>query len=289
MILAIEQSETSSVFSYHLLRNALNRFKKNVSQLEPSEYEWVCRAATKSHELESLVITSKEAEGLVISESQLDRSIKEIAARYANHEAFLEDLEDNGLDVDGLKSALYRELLFDSVMQRVASKNAEVSELDIRLFYEMHYERFQTPEARTARHILITINPDYPENRPEAAIQRMEAVVEKLAGRVNRFGQFAKRYSECPTAMEGGRLGDVIRGQLYESLDNILFNLQPGALSPIVESDMGLHLLYCEKVKPAKRIPLAKAESKIKPLLRERQRRNCQKAWINRLQQIQQS
>ncbi len=111
------------------------------------------------------------------------------------------------MDEGVLRQALYRELMFDSVMQKVAAKSADVSDLDIRLFYEMHHDRFESPEQRVARHILITVNPEYPENTHDAALDRMEQVVEKLAGRINRFPEFAKHYSECPDSNGGGQVG----------------------------------------------------------------------------------
>ncbi|MEJ2692797.1 MAG: nitrogen fixation protein NifM [Candidatus Thiodiazotropha sp.] len=286
MTLAEQQPEISPEFSYHLLRNALNDYKKNLGQLDPGEYSQVHRKASKSYELESLVIASKEAEGLVISEQQLNESMEAVASRYLSREDFVEDLEGNGLDEEGLRKALYRELMFDSVMQRVAANSADVNDLDIHLFYEMHYDRFQTPETRTASHLLITINSDYPENSREAAYERMAQVVEKLAGRGNRFAEFAKRYSECPTAMEGGKLGNVTRGQLYERLDATLFKMEEGEISDLVETELGFHILYCEKIKPARKIPIAKAASRIRELLQERHRRNCQKAWLASLRKI---
>jgi peptidyl-prolyl cis-trans isomerase C len=286
MTLAKKQSEISPEFSYHLLRNALNGYHKNLSQLDPSEYQQVYRKASKSYELESLVIAAPEAEGLIISPQQLDQSVAEVASRYESREAFERDLEANGLDETGLRKALYRELMFDSVMQRVAANSADVNELDVHLFYEMHHERFQSPETRVARHILITINPDYPENTRDAAHDRMKQVVEKLAGRSNRFEEFAKRYSECPSAMEGGRLGEVTCGQLYESLDGALFKMQAGEISPIIESELGFHILYCEKIKAVKKVPLSKAAPRIRELLQERHRRNCQKSWLASLQKV---
>jgi peptidyl-prolyl cis-trans isomerase C len=286
MTLAEKQPEITPEFSYHLLRNALNGYRKNLSQLDPNEYAQVQRKASKSYELESLVIASPEAQGLVISPQQLDESVAAVASRYASREEFLNDLEGNGLDEEGLRKALQRELLFDSVMQRVAASSAEVNDLDIHLFYEMHHERFQTPETRLASHLLITINPDYPENTRAAANTRAQEALQKLAGRGNRFEEFAKRYSECPTAMEGGKLGEVSRGQLYESLDGVLFKLEEGEISDIVESEMGFHILYCEKVKPARKVPLSKAAPRIREVLQERQRRNCQKSWLASLQKI---
>lgn len=286
MTLAEKQPDITPEFSYHLLRNALNGYHKNLSQLDPNEYTQVHHKASKSYALESLVIASPEADGLVISEQQLDDSLAAVAERYASRDEFLSDLESNGLDEEGLRKALYRELMFDSVMQRVAARSAEVNELDVHLFYEMHHERFQTPETRVASHVLITINPDYPENTREAALERMRQVSDKLAGRGNRFEEFAKRYSECPSAMEGGKLGEVSRGQLYERLDTILFKLEEGGISDIVESELGFHILYCEKIKSARSVPLSKAAPRIREVLQERQRRNCQKSWLQSLQKI---
>lgn len=284
MSLSREQYEISPVFSYHLLRNALHGFKKNLRQLDPNEYKQVYRKARKSFELESLVLASSEAKGIITSKQLLDLSVAEVASRYESSEDFNRDLQANGLDETGLRQALYRELIFDSVMQRVAAKSAAITELDMRLYYEMHHKRFQVPEQRVARHILVTVNPDYAENTRNAAHARMEQIVDKLAGRTNRFHDFAKRYSECPTAMVGGKLGDVKPGQLYAVLDSVLFNMDEHQISPIIESELGFHILLCEKIKPGKRLPFSKVAARILTLLQERRRRNCQKVWLATLQ-----
>jgi peptidyl-prolyl cis-trans isomerase C len=86
--------------------------------------------------------------------------------------------------------------------------------------------------------------------------------------------------------MEGGKLGDVKPGQLYQELDSVLFRMQEGEISEIVETELGLHILYCEKIKPAKRMPLSKAYPRIREHLQERQRRNCQKSYLAKLQKL---
>ncbi|AKH21722.1 nitrogen fixation protein NifM [Sedimenticola thiotaurini] len=272
-------------FNYHLLRSALSLFSKNLAELDRAEYRQVRDQALKSFELETRVLATDEARDLVIPEKLLDASLQRLSSRYADRDEFLQDLKINSLDEAGLRVALHRELLFDAVLQRVAADCPPVSDVDIGLFYEMHRDRFETPELRVARHILITVNPDFPDNTRTAAKARMEQVVEKLAGRVNRFADFAKRFSECPTAMEGGALGDVKPGQLYAELDALLFSMQAGEISPIVESEMGFHILLCERIKPGKRMSLTKATPRIRSLLQERQQRNRQKAWLETLPQ----
>ena len=280
----VEKQQHSPEFSYHLLRNALNDYGKNLVQLESDEYGKVYQKATQSYELESLVIAAPETKDIVIPDEQLSWSVANIAARYDSREEYLRDLEANGLDETGLRHSLYRELMFDAVMQLVASNSPAVSDAEVQQYYETHPEGYEQPELRMARHILITVNPEFAENTKEAALARMEKVAEKLNGKPDDFAELAKSNSECPTAMEEGKLGELKQGQLYPELDTALFSMQEGEVSQIIESEMGFHILLCEKIRPSKHISFTEAEPKIRSSLEERSRRSCQKEWLAGLQ-----
>lgn len=271
-------------FNYHLLRYALDEFGKNISQLNSEQYKSCYDKATKSYNLESLVLDSPEAENIVISTQQLDDSYQTLASRYNNDKEFIDDLNNNFLDSATLRLALHRELLFDAVMQQISADSPKVKDVDIELFYEMHRERFETPEKRTANHILITINPDFPDNTRANALSKIKLIKDKLQNQNNRFEEMAKRYSECPTAMEGGKLGEVARGQLYPELDSVLFKMAENEISSIVESEIGFHLLFCKKIHPRKEVSLPQVTPKIKQILESRYLRTAQKSWLEDLQ-----
>ena len=91
------------------------------------------------------------------------------------------------------------------------------------------------------------------------------------------------KHSECPTALQGGLLGEVPSGQLYPELDAALFLMHEGETSEILESPMGLHLLRCEAITPAAVLPLKDARGPIRTLLEQRRKRVCQQAWVNQL------
>jgi peptidyl-prolyl cis-trans isomerase C len=272
-------------YRYHLLRGALERFSRNLAQLDDRELDEARRRADRTWDLESLVLTSAEAREVCVPAQQVDAAFAAVQSRYPDRVAFATDLRSNGLDEDLLRAALRRELVFDSVMLRVASRRPAISPLDVRIYYELHPERFAAPEQRQARQILVTINDDFVENHREAAWSRMQRIGAALRHAPNRFAALARKYSECPSALDGGRLGPVQRGQLYPQLDTALFAMPEGAVSDIVETGLGLHLLWCEKVVPARSIPFAKAEPRIREYLDERNRRNCQKSWLKRLRQ----
>jgi peptidyl-prolyl cis-trans isomerase C len=272
-------------YAYHLLRGALNLFKRSVPELTEEQRGEAERMANRSFALESLVLASPEAMGIAVPDSAIANAVFEIESRYENRTSFIQDLRNNGLDEDILRNALVRELMFNAVMERVSSKTPAVSELDIQIFYQLHTDRFMRQETRKARHILVTLNQDYPENTFDNAVQRLQPLVTKLRRNPGRFKDLARKHSECPTALDGGKLGELTAGKLYPELDTALFEMQEGGISDIIETEMGLHILYCEKINKPVRVPLSRVKRKIRAILEQRQRRACQKAWLDKLQE----
>ncbi len=272
-------------YQYHLLRGALERFSRNLADLDPAQLAEARRQAEKTWGLESLVLASAEARQVIIPQQQVEAAFAEVASRYPDSSAFHADLAANGLDPDLLRQSLRRELVFDSVMQRVAAKRLAVSQIDARLYYELHAARFVLPEQRSARQILVTINNDFQENRRAEARARIDAIAAKLARSPNRFADQARKHSECPSALEGGRLGNIRRGQLFPELDSALFAMQEGEVSEVLETEVGFHLLLCERIAAARTVPFSKAEPRIRQILDERNRRNCQKAFLKQLRE----
>ncbi len=229
---------------------------------------------------------------MLIPEEQVQQALQEVAGRYQDSDEFDADLARNGLDPAGLRRALRRELIFDAVMQRVAADHVPIAETDERLFYELHRERFEAPEQRTARHILITVNDDYNENTRDAARARLEAIADKLrtgndgsGDAVQRFARQARRHSECPSALEDGKLGTLIRGRLYPAVDAALFDLEEGAVSAIVESPVGFHLVLCERIQPGHALAFNQVRERIHSALEQRRRRDAQRTWLAQLRE----
>lgn len=271
--------------AYLVLKTAQNLYGKAPAALAPEELAQARGLADRQATLERRVLASSEARDAVVPGATLEAAVREIRGRYPDEEAFLADLAANGLDPEGFSHALERELKVDAVLEKVGSRAALVSPIDVELYYHYHPDQFQRPETRQARHILITINEDLAENTREAAMRRASAIAARLAKDPRRFEEQAMKHSECPTALQGGLLGEVRRGQLYAELEAVLFELEPGRISALVESPLGLHILRCEAVSPAGPLPLDSVRDKIRQHLEARRKRICQKAWLKTLGQ----
>lgn len=268
---------------YALLRAALTLFKKTPDELQEAEFRQAEIQAINEFKIENRVLNAPEAGAVIISDKELQAAYQEIRDRYEDDESFFSDLEKNHLNKNTLSAALYRQCRVNVVMELIASRAPDVSEVEIGIYYHLHPEQFNRPELREACHIFISINPDYPENTRETAFARMQEINAKLQKKPYKFAELALKHSECPTALQGGVLGLVPRGKLYPELDAVLFSIKAGEVSEVVESEIGFHIVLCKQIQRAEKLSLQKATPKIRQLMKERSRRICQRAWLANL------
>jgi len=173
-----------------------------------------------------------------------------------------------------------RELKVEAILEKVATHAEKINDVDVELYYRYHPDQFRRPETRLARHILVTINESIAENTRTAARKRIDAIAARLSKDPARFEEQALKHSECPTALDGGKLGDLPRGKLFPELDKALFELKSGEVSGVLESDLGFHILRCDAITEASVLTLEQAHGHIRKLLEQRRKRVCQQAWL---------
>lgn len=134
--------------------------------------------------------------------------------------------------------------------------------------YEERRRELTLPERVRLRQVLT-------HNRERAQTARREL----LEGA--DFGDVARRYSEDPSAPYGGVQGELAREDLPEAFAEVIFALEPGEVSPVVEADYGYHVFQVTARLPARVVPFEEAE----PRLAERIREERARAWLDRLVQ----
>ena len=276
-------SEAPEMAPYLTLKLAQELFRKPPSSLDPDERTRVEQVARRQMKIEQRILATPEAANVILPASSLRQAEEEIRGRYESDAEFVADLERSALDQTSLRLAIERELKVEAVLERVASQSAEVSDTDVELYYLLHRDRFCRPENRTLRHILITINEDLPGNDRTSAFARIDEICMRLKKSPKRFGEQALKHSECPTAMNGGQLGTMKRGQLYPELEEIAFTLEPGVVSDVVESPLGFHVLQCVAIEASCELPFSAVREKIRERISESRRQSAQKAWIAEL------
>lgn len=282
-MMASEQVSARDDLNYLMLRIAEQRFGVHPERMTNEQRFEAARIAERQAEIQRRVLASNEACGVVVPESEINAALTSIRARYGGDDEFFRELMANGLTVEQMHDALLRELKVDAVLARVAARAPAIDETEARLYYYLHAQKFEQPETRLARHILITINPTFPENKRDVARQRCAEIARRLQRKPDRFAEQAMKHSECPTALEGGLLGRIKRGTLYPELEAVLFAMKEGAVSDVIESPIGFHVINCENIHPEGIAPLAQVLPKLCEQLNTREASRAQKRWIESL------
>lgn len=272
-----------SGIAYLALKAAQKLYGKAPAALQAEESRRVQGMAEKQHQLEARVLASPEARDAMVPPATLEAALQEIRSRYASGHEFIGDLGRNGLDPQSFAAALERELRVEAILEKVGTRAEPVSDTDVELYYQYHPEQFRRPETRLARHILVTVNETIPENTRAAAEKRIGEIARRLQKEPQRFEEQALKHSECPTALDGGKLGDLPRGKLFPELDHALFELNAGEVSGVLESELGFHVLRCDSITPAGVLGYAEARPHIRKVLEQKRKRACQHAWVRQV------
>ena len=135
-----------------------------------------------------------------------------------------------------------RKQLIVSTVQQEKLRDIKVSRSEVTSFYETMKDSLPDQKPRVKiRHILIDVRPG--ESAKQQAMERMREIQERIR-QGEDFSELAKLYSEDPgTASNGGALGFVEKGTLFQSFEETAFQMEPGEISDVVETPVGLHLI----------------------------------------------
>lgn len=179
-----------------------------------------------------------------------------------------------------------RETEDEALMRAVVDREVTVPEPDdetCRRYYERNRARFHSSDIYEVSHILFAAVPenheDYAQARADAA-----AVLATLQENPECFAALAKAYSRCPSAEQGGNLGQITEGQTTPEFERALVSLSAGELcTEPVATRYGFHIIRLERKHGGRVLPYEAVSERIADYLRESVRRRADAQYVARL------
>lgn len=123
----------------------------------------------------------------------------------------------------------------------------EADDESCRRYYDRNRAKFRSPTIYEAAHILLSGSRN-DEAGFEARRRDADAIAATLAREPERFAELAKTHSACPSAAEGGNLGQLVPGQTTPEFERALTSLSPGETTPVpVETRYGFHIIRLDR------------------------------------------
>ena len=231
------------------------------------------------HDLALQQVLGAVAEGVMVSRASSEqvyavqfeeRQVSEarlVATQYASGVKLADDAAQKYYDANrkqfetpALAKAEYLVLSKDAVADQLV-----IGDEEIRKEYDAHPERFRQGGERRVSHILIQADKSAGDEALKAAREKAEALLKQIKAKPADFEKLAKANSQDPgSAEKGGDLGFFARGAMVKPFEDAAFALEAeGALSPVVQSDFGFHIIKLTGVKPEKIRPFNEAKIEI--------------------------
>lgn len=77
----------------------------------------------------------------------------------------------------------------------------------------------------------------------DEALEQINALKAEIDGGAE-FADVASANSDCPSAADGGNLGQFSKGQMVPEFETAAFAMEVGETSDVVETDFGYHLIH---------------------------------------------
>ena len=214
------------------------------------------RLDAKSPELRKQVLEGMVADKLVLAQAILDSvNVTEEEVTHALDQQFQNFIRQAGSEqqlekiygkpVARMKREFRPEMRKQLLIQRVRQQreaNLAVARREVEEFYEAYKDSIpKVSEELELSHIFMVPKPD--SALQEQAHKKLNAIRDSIVAGGD-FAEFAKRYSQDPSAPSGGDLGWAKRGLVFvPEFEEAVFALKEKEISPVVKTEFGFHLI----------------------------------------------
>ena len=228
----------------NIRKSQLERAIRATSFVTPSEYRRYLNLIGEQRQ-----VTIAEIDLAVLAEpiELKDEDIKEYYALRSE-----EFMEPESIDFD------FIEISRDNSNERI-----EISEDELRLYYQDSGQRFAQDERRQASHILVLFGDD------EAASETKAREVVKRLQQGEDYIDLVLEYSDDEgTKQQGGDLGMLAKSQLPGALGEAIFSMQLGEISDLVRTGFGFHIINLVDMESDGMVPFNLVRNEIESELR---------------------
>lgn len=238
--------------------------------------------------IKAMLDQEMDKRNIKVNNDDMEEAMKSIVDKVGSKEQLDKILKENGVKASDFKKDLKEQVRMKKLAESLG--NYDVSDADVKAFYNRNIDKFKYPEKVRASHILIAVNPQEmtevvksdPKNanlseaevkaKVNQEIAAKEAKAKKLFAEAKKdpssFAKLAKENSEDPTSAEkGGELGFFAANEMVPEFSKASFGAKPNTVVGPVKTQFGYHIIYVKDRMAAGQEPFEKVKTSIKDFL----------------------
>ena len=227
-----------------------------------------------------LVHQQGEKKNLKVDSESIEKEVKALREPYASDEEFEKALSARNITLQDLKSSMEVDIHARQLLNEQIKGKIDISDKDVKKYYEGNKQKFHRPESFRTRHILAALFPpdalrrqsisELQKNREyfaRIAEEKIDDIIKELKEGAD-FEELAKKKSDDEYSRDnGGDLNFMYKGVFDPAYDEAVSKLKPGETSGKVTTRFGFHVIQLIEKHPPDQAPFDEMENSIQKFL----------------------
>lgn len=181
-----------------------------------------------------------EARNIEADTARVGQQMRQMRNRFPSDSVFQQQLARTNMTMDSLRQMMADRVRQQMLQEELASGAEQPTSSEIE-----SYRRDQQQTEIRARHILFRVGEDASQDTVDSVRARAQQILDSLQSDGADFATLAERYSEGPSADQGGDLGYFTRDRMVEPFANAAFALQDSGavVQEPVRTRFGFHVI----------------------------------------------
>jgi peptidyl-prolyl cis-trans isomerase SurA len=216
---------------------------------------------------ELLVVQRGKELGFTMSTEQFNSILENIKKenKIESDEALAAALKQEGMTMADLRRQLERTSLVQRVQQQEVMSKLQVTDTELKAYYDAHPNEFGTVPQVTLREITVAVPVD-PQGINVGKDDDAKAKAEEVRAKIiagEPFARLAAEYSDSGSKANGGLVGPISKTDLSEDLQKAIAGLKDGGVTPALRTARGYQVVRVEKLQDSTTKPFEDAKNEI--------------------------
>lgn len=233
--------------------------------------------------IENKLIQQKaKSRGLSISADEFNAAYKNlIAENGVTKEQFIKQLEQAGMSAAFHRKMFKNQMLQSKLISYEIRSKIIITEEMIQKYYDNEY----VESVSDGGYYLLQMGFAWEDGKKAEALKQAERV-HKLAASGKDFKELARKFSDLPSAKDGGDVGVFKAEEMPEIMRVVIVNLPDNSVSEIIETPSGFQffkVLSSQKGGVLTKVPYESVKEEIREKLYNKQFKTNYDKWVNEL------
>jgi parvulin-like peptidyl-prolyl isomerase len=240
---------------------------------------------------ELLVVQLGREKNLRLSDEQFNRWLTSMRKdqNLEDDKRFEAALKQEGMTISDIRRNVEKQFLLQQVQSEEFGGKLQITEEEVRLYYQANPREFVEPASITLREILIEVPTTTQQGRAminvgrdDEALKKAEAVRARLSGGED-FATVAAEVSASPSKANGGFVGPIATAELSPDLQKLVETMKPGDITQPIRAAKGYQIFKLETSKPAGQRPFDSVRDLVADRVYQERTRTEMRKFIERV------